>query len=182
MPTTGLATAWSEAQDSLDCSFSGRHSEADLSKLGDELGISAGPTDAEAAAAAAAVQPRDGKMLPTNNGAGDITDGGRVQNLSASTSAAVAAAAAAAAASAAAAAASAGEGEGTNGPATEEGEGGADPAHRRNKDNRASFDGYDFNTLRKVGSLRMGGAPKNQGSVPELAAARSMDARGSKPP
>lgn len=167
MQNTGLATTSSEAQDSLDCSPSGRHNEADLSKLGDELGISAGPTDAEAAAAA---QPRDGSTTLTNDSAGDMPDSGPVLKSSASTSAAVAAAAAAA-----------GEGEGADDSATGKGEGGAPPLHRSNKDHRASFDGYDFNTLRKVGSLRMGGGPKNQGGVPELAAVRSIGARGYKP-
>ena len=179
MQTTGFATTSSEAQDSLDCSHSGRHSEADLSKLGDELGISAGPTDAEAAAAAvaAAAQARDGNA--TNDSAGDMPDGDPVLKTSASMPAAVAGAGAGAAATSAAAA---GDGDGADDSATGKGDGGApEAALRRNKDHRASFDGYDFNTLRKVGSLRMGGGPMNQGGVPKLAAARSTGARGCKP-
>eukprot|EP00903_Cladosiphon_okamuranus_P006960 g6774.t1 len=163
MQTTGLATTSSEAQDSLDVSHSGRHSEADLSKLGDELGISAGPKDTEAAA-----ETRDGNTTKTNDSAGDAPGDDPAVKLSASTSAAVAAAAAAS------------EGDGADDSAS--GKGASNPPdHRKNKDHRASFDGYDFNTLRKVGSLRMGSSAKNQASAPKLAAARSMGAQGHKP-
>lgn len=162
---TGLASTLSEAQDFLD-SPSGRHSETDLSRLGDELGISAGPTtDAESAAAAAA-QPRDENTALTNDSAGDMPDSNPVLKSSAVS------ASAAAAVAAAPAAAAAGGGEGTDDSATGKG---------RKKDYRASFDGYDFNTLRKVGSLQLGGAPRNQGGGPELAGARPMGARGHEP-
>ncbi|CBN75159.1 protein kinase [Ectocarpus siliculosus] len=169
--TGGPAMTSSEAQDYLDYdSPSGRYSKADLDKLGDELGIAAGPTtDAEAAAEAAgggaAAQPEGAGATSTtgeekkndnfDDSMPDISSG-PVLKPSASASSAAAA----------------GEGGGA----------GAGAARREGRrSNRASFDGYDFNTLRKVGSLRMG-VSSNQGGAPKLAAGRSMDAQGNKPP
>lgn len=154
MQGAGLAMASSEAQDFLDNeSPSGRHSKTDLAKLGDELGIAAGPTDLEAAEEAA------GGGAAQSEGAGAASTIGEEEDDfddSMPTSGPVLKSSV-----------SAGEGGGGAGAARREGR----------KTHRASFDGYDFNTLRKVGSLRMG-APSNQGGATQLAAARSMDARG----
>lgn len=141
MPGKGFSTT--SDIDSLDCSRSGRVSQADLSKLGDELGISAGPA---AAASAAAVAPdQDGHAAAAGDGGGDYTtEGSAVLKPSKSTSAGIAAAAAAAAAK-----------EDGEDDEEEKIEVSASAAPRlRNKDHRASFDGYDFNTLRKVGSAQ----------------------------
>lgn len=169
MQGTGPAVTSSEAQDYLDNdSPSGRYSKADLDKLGDELGIAAGPTrDGEAAEAAggAAAQPEGAGATSTtgeeeeddnfDDSMPDISSGPVVKSSASASSAAAA-----------------GEGGGA----------GAGAARREGRrTNRASFDGYDFNTLHKVGSLRMG-VSSNQGGAPQLAATRSMDAQGNKRP
>lgn len=165
MQGTGPAMASSEAQDYLDNdSPSGRHNKADLDKLADELGIAAGPTEeVEAVGGGAAKSEGAGATSTTGEEEDDNFDDSMPESgpvLKSSVSEGDGGAAAAA-----------GKGEGG---------GGAGAARREGRrTHRASFDGYDFNTLRKVGSLRMG-IHSNQGGAPQLAAARSTDAQGNK--
>lgn len=136
------------------------------------------PTDGRVAATAAAATAGAGTgggnehrtTATTGEDADDFDEGGVPDHAPVLHSAATTSAALAAAATKAAQRAGAGAGKGEGGGANAAA---APPRHR--KDNRASFDGYDFNTLRKVGSLRMG-TQKSQGGagVPQLAAARSM--------
>lgn len=139
------------------------HGKTDVSKLEHDLGVSPGPPEAAAGSAAPTAVKEKG-------GAGEGGSGGSVVGIDTRADANGSASIAASTLTPASVpAATGGGGGGVPGGGVESVQAGGVRIHKPRK---ASFDGYDFNTLQKVGSIGVGRLTQG---VPHLAAKRSSD-------
>lgn len=164
-----------DALSDLDSSRSGRVSETDLSKLADELGIAPGATEATAAAS----EVRDGESMPDRGGKSNGGDGeahGGTANIGVPDSGERSGSAVSAnfngQSTKASGSASASAAAGTAAVDSMAGTGGERQDASPGKSKKASFDGYDFNTFRKVGAHGVG---RTDQGLPQLASRRSAD-------